>query len=61
MCILIKVSNSCVCQDHLKRDNPVLLSFWVLFSGPPMEHVREIGRALKCIGDDLDKDQKLQE
>uniref|UniRef100_A0A0B6YFF8 Bcl-2 Bcl-2 homology region 1-3 domain-containing protein n=1 Tax=Arion vulgaris TaxID=1028688 RepID=A0A0B6YFF8_9EUPU len=29
--------------------------------GPPMEHVREIARALKCIGDDLDKDQKLQE
>ncbi|CAG5134679.1 unnamed protein product [Candidula unifasciata] len=29
--------------------------------GPPMEHVREIARALKCIGDDLDRDQKLQE
>ncbi|KAH9500574.1 hypothetical protein Btru_072303 [Bulinus truncatus] len=30
-------------------------------TGPPMEHVREIGRALRFIGDDLDKDQKLQE
>ncbi|XP_059150712.1 apoptosis regulator BAX-like [Physella acuta] len=30
-------------------------------SGPPMEHVREIGRALRFIGDDLDKDQKLQD
>lgn len=29
--------------------------------GPPMEHVREIGRALRFIGDDLDKDQKLQD
>ncbi|XP_005104447.1 apoptosis regulator BAX [Aplysia californica] len=29
--------------------------------GPPMEHVREIGRALRFIGDDLDKDQTLQD
>jgi len=29
--------------------------------GPPMEHVREIGRALRFIGDDLDKDQSLQD
>ncbi|GFS16532.1 apoptosis regulator BAX [Elysia marginata] len=29
--------------------------------GPPMEHIREIGRAIRFIGDDLDKDQKLQE
>ncbi|KAK3783008.1 hypothetical protein RRG08_015348 [Elysia crispata] len=29
--------------------------------GPPMEHIREIGRAIRFIGDDLDKDQKLQD
>ena len=26
-----------------------------------MEHVREIGRAVRFIADDLDKDQRLQE
>ncbi|KAK7099047.1 apoptosis regulator BAX-like [Littorina saxatilis] len=29
--------------------------------GPPMHHSREIARALRCIGDELDRDQKLQE
>lgn len=30
-------------------------------AGPPMNHSREVARALRCIGDELDKDQKLQE
>lgn len=30
-------------------------------SGPPMNHQREIARALRCIGDELDRDQKLQD
>ncbi|KAJ8299711.1 hypothetical protein KUTeg_023771 [Tegillarca granosa] len=29
-------------------------------TGPPMEHVREIGRALRCIGDELDRDENIQ-
>ncbi|XP_076450976.1 apoptosis regulator BAX-like [Babylonia areolata] len=29
--------------------------------GPPMDHSREIARALRCIGDELDRDQKLQD
>ncbi|KAL5006699.1 hypothetical protein ScPMuIL_015505 [Solemya velum] len=28
--------------------------------GPPMEHVQEIARALRCIGDELDRDEKIQ-
>lgn len=30
-------------------------------TGPPMAQLQEIGRALRCIGDELDGDQKLQE
>ncbi|GAB1609623.1 apoptosis regulator BAX-like isoform X1 [Argonauta hians] len=30
-------------------------------TGPPMGQLEEIGRALRCIGDELDGDQKLQE
>ncbi|XP_025086857.1 apoptosis regulator BAX-like [Pomacea canaliculata] len=29
--------------------------------GPPMDHSREIARALRFIGDELDKDHKIQE
>lgn len=29
-------------------------------SGPPMEHMKEIARALRCIADELDQDQKMQ-
>ncbi|KAK2186306.1 hypothetical protein NP493_206g01001 [Ridgeia piscesae] len=29
-------------------------------SGPPVEHVREVGLALRAIGDELDKDESLQ-
>lgn len=29
--------------------------------GPPMDHRREIARALRCIGDELDRDQRLQD
>lgn len=29
-------------------------------TGPPMEHIQEIGRALRCIGDELDKNEKIQ-
>lgn len=28
--------------------------------GPPMDHRKEIARALRCIGDELDRDQRLQ-
>jgi len=31
------------------------------FSGPPVEHVREVGLALRAIGDELDKDESLQQ
>ncbi|XP_050409996.1 apoptosis regulator BAX [Patella vulgata] len=27
--------------------------------GPPMDHAREVGRALRCIGDELDKDERM--
>ncbi|XP_060554422.1 apoptosis regulator BAX-like [Ruditapes philippinarum] len=29
-------------------------------SGPPLEHMREIARALRCIADELDQDQRIQ-
>ncbi|XP_069132743.1 apoptosis regulator BAX-like [Argopecten irradians] len=29
-------------------------------TGPPMEHIREIGRALRCIGDELDRNENIQ-
>ena len=29
-------------------------------TGPPLEHVQEIGRALRCIGDELDKSENIQ-
>lgn len=29
-------------------------------SGPPLEYVREIGRALRCIGDELDRNEQIQ-
>lgn len=29
-------------------------------SGPPLEHVKEIARALRCIADELDQDQRIQ-
>ena len=30
------------------------------YVGPPMEHMKEIARALRCIADELDQDQKIQ-
>ncbi|CAC5354874.1 BAX [Mytilus coruscus] len=29
-------------------------------TGPPLEHIQEIGRALRCIGDELDKNENIQ-
>nr|AYC76539.1 apoptotic regulator [Perna viridis] len=29
-------------------------------TGPPLEHMQEIGRALRCIGDELDKSENIQ-
>lgn len=29
-------------------------------TGPPLEYVREIGRALRCIGDELDRNEQIQ-
>ena len=39
----------------------LLTSFVCLFSGPPVEHVREVAQALRAIGDELDKDESLQQ
>jgi hypothetical protein len=33
---------------------------WYCFLGPPLEYVREIGRALRCIGDELDRNEQIQ-
>ncbi|KAK3102144.1 hypothetical protein FSP39_009153 [Pinctada imbricata] len=30
-------------------------------TGPPMDHIREIGRALRCIGDELDRNENIQQ
>ena len=33
---------------------------FIFLSGPPLEHMQEIGRALRCIGDELDKSENIQ-
>ena len=37
------------------------LTSFFFFSGPPVEHVREVAQALRAIGDELDKDESLQQ
>ena len=52
-----------------KPDRALYLLFWweihrlfeyFILTGPPMEHMKEIARALRCIADELDQDQKMQ-
>jgi len=42
----------------LKQQPKLICS--ILSLGPPMEHIKEIGRALRCIADELDQDQRIQ-
>ena len=39
---------------------PRLLTHLSVISGPQLQHVKEIARALRCIADDLDQDQRIQ-
>ena len=38
----------------------VIIADSLLFLGPPVEQVVEVGRALRQIGDELDNDENLQ-
>ncbi|BFZ16274.1 hypothetical protein BsWGS_19313 [Bradybaena similaris] len=51
--------------ERMQRDGienaPALLQLQEQDRGPPLEHVREIGRVLRLYGDDLDRDQGFAE
>ena len=42
----------------LSNDHVLYYVCWPV--GPPVEHIREVGVALRQIGDDLDGDRQLQ-
>ena len=61
---LLDMNNPWNCMWTRTRSQDVNISkvfiVCVNISGPPMENIREVARALRVIGDELDQDSRLQ-